>query len=213
MNKLFNYLIIVLIAFTSLACAFATCDADNITADDHPIMIDGQQNLIDELSNDDLNQTADNNVTEDLNNNTDLDNNTIAGDDNSDNISNNAPEIKKPVEFSTFLIQNGDVLKYVLNYDLNCTGYFSLTITSGNETCMNCDFIVLGSNSFSVNSLSTHRIHVLDNESKTFNICLSYDGNADYSPTKLSQIIVVDSSIINKFVVSMGNLITASIMC
>ena len=213
MNKLFNYLIIVLIAFTSLACAFATCDADNITADDHPIMIDDQQNLIDELSNDDLNQTADNNVTEDLNNNIDLDNNTIAEDDNLDNISNNTPEIKQPVEFSTFLIQNGDELEYVLNDDLNCTGHFLFTITSGNETVMNCDFIVLGPNSFSIKSMSTHRIKVLDNESKTFNICLNYDGNTDYFPTKLSQIIVVDSSITNKFVVSLGNLIKASIMC
>ena len=104
MYKLVSYLIIALIAFTSLACTFAACDSENILADNNTIIIDEQPILINEQSIDDNNTDVDLNynattgfvlpLTEDetnyyfnvlksfynktlTNNDTDLDNNTI----------------------------------------------------------------------------------------------------------------------------------------
>ena len=200
MNKIILSLLFVLIALTGIACASA-CDVDNITVDDNAVMIDQD---VDEVPDVDLNQDIDDNATSQ-----DEDNSTPMTEDNVTDFD----DIKAPVSFSTIISQKENVLFYTLDLNLNCTGDLSFTVKSGNKTCLDCALTLNGPNSFTLKKLSNHAVNILPNDAVTYTITVCYEGNENYAPTMLSQIIVVDSSIINRFVVSIDNAISTTLMC
>lgn len=211
MRRILSYLLIILIGVTGIACASACCDVDNITDDDNSIVIVNQIDTI-EISDVDLNQDVDDDSAyEDI----DDDLNQTADDDavlDEDNFSSDV-EIKSPVALSTALTQKDNALFYCINPNLNCTGNLSFTIKSGNQTCLNCDITLLGPNAFKVNQFSAYHSDILANQAVNYVITLCYSGDANHYPTMLSQNIVVDSSIISRFIVGIHNAISTTLMC
>ena len=201
MKKMLSFLIVVLIALTGIACASA-CDVDNIAADDTSVMVYQDVNNVSDF---DLKHCVEDNSTSQ-----DEGNGTPVADEDDSGIA--FVKNKTPAIINTAVVQNDNVLVYNLNFDLNCSGDVFFTVKSGNETCLDCAVTLTGPNSFNVNKFSSRPVTVPADDSVPYTITACYSGDANHYPTMLSQIIVVNSSITNAFVVNIQNEICTSLM-